>query len=121
MMGSDLFINNALSGMNTSYRILGVGITNFVLNNTVVPLFCAGETIDQLKADILEHKSRNVNVIGNYICEGLGEIDEAQIQQVSDEFMRSIEAQTENGWEGHFSIKFTALLEAGLMTKLNSG
>jgi len=51
-MGSDLFINNALSMMNTSYRLLGVGATNFVLNNTVVPLFCAGETIDQLKADI---------------------------------------------------------------------
>jgi len=43
-----------------------------------------------LKADIKEHKSRNVNVIGNYICEGLGDMNEAMIQEVSDEFMKSI-------------------------------
>jgi len=35
--------------------------------------------------------------------------------------MKSIEAQTENGMEGHFAVKFTALLEAGIMTKLNTG
>ena len=79
MMGSDMFVNNALSIMNASYKILGVRPTNFFLNNTVVPMFCAGETLDQLKADIKEHKSRNVNVIGNYIVEGEGEMNETQI------------------------------------------
>lgn len=79
LMGSDLFINHSLTMMNQSYRFLGTRLTNFVLNNTVVPLFCAGETIEMLKADIKEHKSRNVNVIGNYICEGLGDMNEAMI------------------------------------------
>lgn len=91
-MGSDLFINHSLTMMNKSYKYFGLRMTNFVLNNTVVPLFCAGETLDQLKADIYEHKSRNVNIIGNYICEGLGEMNEEMIQEVHDAFMRSVEA-----------------------------
>jgi len=79
LMGSDLFINHALRGMELSYKLLGTRFTNFILNNTVVPLFCAGETIDQLKADIRDHRKRNINVIGNYICEGLSEMNENDI------------------------------------------
>lgn len=52
LMGSDFFINNALRGMQLSYKLLGIRLTNLILNKTVVPLFCAGETIDQLKTDI---------------------------------------------------------------------
>jgi len=41
-MSSNLFINYALSGMNLSYKLLGVGITNFIINKSAGGVFTAG-------------------------------------------------------------------------------
>jgi hypothetical protein len=52
LMGSDIFINHSLSMMNLSYKVLGVRMTNFAINNSVGSLFTAGETIQTLVEDI---------------------------------------------------------------------
>ena len=45
LMGTDLFLNHSLGLMNLSYKLLGVRLTNFAINNSVGSLFTAGETI----------------------------------------------------------------------------
>lgn len=51
-MASNLFINNAVFGMNLAYKVLGVKMTNFLINHTAGNVFTSGETIETLKADI---------------------------------------------------------------------
>jgi len=80
LMGSDLFINHSLSMMGWSYRLFGVRLTNFVINKSVGSLFTAGETIESLVDDIAELEKRNVYAIGNYVVEGLSEMNEVAIQ-----------------------------------------
>lgn len=80
LMGSDLFINHSLSMMNLSYKLLGIKMTNFAINKSVGSLFTAGETIESLVDDIAELEKRNISAIGNYVVEGLSEIDEVAIQ-----------------------------------------
>jgi len=45
LMGSELFINHSLSFINIFYKILGIRLTNFAINNTVASLFTSGETV----------------------------------------------------------------------------
>jgi len=80
-MGSDLFINHSLSMMNLSYKLLGIRLTNFAINKSVGSLFTAGETIESLVEDIAELEKRNISAIGNYVVEGMAEMDEVAIQQ----------------------------------------
>lgn len=75
-MGSDLFINYSLSLMNLSYKVLGVRLTNFAINQSVGSLFTAGETIQTLVDDIAQLEKRNISAIGNYVIEGLSEYDD---------------------------------------------
>jgi len=48
LMGSNVFINHSLRMMNIAYKILGIRLTNFAINNTVGSLFTSGETIQTL-------------------------------------------------------------------------
>jgi len=81
LMGSDLFINHSLSMMNLSYKLLGIRLTNFAINKSVGSLFTSGETIESLVEDIAELEKRNISAIGNYVVEGMAEMDEVAIQQ----------------------------------------
>lgn len=54
LMGSDLFINNALGLMTTCYNILGIAVTNKAINSSVGSLFTSGETITTLMKDIAQ-------------------------------------------------------------------
>lgn len=47
-------------------------------------------------------------------------MNEAQIDEVTDFFIKSIEAQTRGGNEGHFAAKLTALITTDIMGKINS-
>lgn len=76
LMGSDIFINHSLSMMNLSYKVLGVRLTNFAINNSVGSLFTAGETIQTLVEDIAQLEKRNISAIGNYVIEGLSEYND---------------------------------------------
>lgn len=48
LMGSDMFINNSLSMINLSYKVLGKNLTNFAINNSVASLFTSGESTTSL-------------------------------------------------------------------------
>ena len=45
LMGTDMFINYALTCMNLSYKDIGVNVTNFFINNSVGSIFTSGETV----------------------------------------------------------------------------
>jgi hypothetical protein len=51
-MGSNTFLNYSLNIIDTTYKLLGVKITNFLINKSVAPIFISGETIESLKLDI---------------------------------------------------------------------
>ena len=119
LMGSDLFINHALTMMNLSYRVFGIRPTNFVINQSVGSLFTAGETIETLIQDTAELQKKNIDAIGNYVVEGMAEMDLVAIEQTYQQIMDAIEASTEGKSEGHFAIKLTALISTDVMTRLN--
>lgn len=54
LMGSNLFINNALGMMTTCYSVLGIPVTNTAINKSVGSLFTSGETIQTLMEDIAD-------------------------------------------------------------------
>jgi len=45
MMSSNLFINHALRVMQLSYKVLGVSLTNLLINSTAGSIFTSGETL----------------------------------------------------------------------------
>lgn len=52
LMASNLFINHSLGMMNMCYKIFGIKLTNFAINNTVASIFTSGETIQSLHSDV---------------------------------------------------------------------
>ena len=48
-MGSNLFINYSLSGVNMAYRIFGKTLTNVVIERTSGSIFTGGVTLDSVK------------------------------------------------------------------------
>jgi hypothetical protein len=105
--------------MNLSYKLLGIRLTNFAINNSVGSLFTAGETIETLVEDIAQLEKRNISAIGNYVIEGMSEYDDATVEKTQKEIIEAIEAQTEGKSEGHFAVKLTALISTDIMTRMN--
>lgn len=118
-MGSNLFINYSLGLINICYKILGVKLTNFAVNNSVASIFTSGETIRSLVRDIDEYEKQNIKSIAGYVVEGLPVMDEARISQFYNDMFESIDAQTEGKSEAHFALKFTALISTDIMTRLS--
>jgi hypothetical protein len=56
LMGSNMFIDYSLPLINVCYKILGIKLTNFAINNSVASLFTSGETIKSLIRDIDEYE-----------------------------------------------------------------
>lgn len=54
LMGSNLFINNALGMMTACYSVLGIPVTNSAINKSVGSLFTSGQTIQDLMDDIAQ-------------------------------------------------------------------
>ena len=52
LMGSNFFVNHALTAMKFCYRVLGIPPTNLMINTSVGDLFTSGETLQTLKKDI---------------------------------------------------------------------
>ena len=119
LMGSDLFINNSLSMINMSYKILGTKLTNFAINNSVASLFTSGESTISLVKDINSFEKQNIFSIGAFIVEGLPKMDEPKIQAFYNDIMGAIDATTEGKDEAHFALKFTALISTDIMTRLS--
>lgn len=118
-MSSNLFINYALTGMNFCYRFMGRSLTNLLINKSAGSVFTSGETLDTLIEDIKQLEKKNIGGVGNYVVEGLHEMNESVIQKVYDDLIESIKRLTENGEEGHLAIKLTSMISIGIMTRLS--
>lgn len=94
-MGSNLFINYSLMGMNVAYRLLGVKLTNLVIEGTAGSIFTGGVTLEDLARDIKVLESRGVGGIGCYVVEGLRQIDNKKLDNFLDFSMESIDKLTE--------------------------
>jgi hypothetical protein len=120
MMGSNLFIKHALTGMNLSYKLLGIKLTNFMINKTAGDIFTAGETIETLKADIEMHRERNIGGIGNLVVEGSPTATDKFVNDVYEHMMVIIDQlSTEGGEEGHFAVKLSAIVSTDLLRTMS--
>lgn len=77
MMSSNFFINYSLVGMNFSYRLFGVRLTNTVIERTAGSIFTGGVTLEDLDRDIANLEKRNIGGIGCYVVEGVREPDDS--------------------------------------------
>ncbi len=82
LMGSNLFINNAPRGMDLSYKILGTKVTDCLINSTAGGVFTAGTNAHELKVEIQDFNKKNIGGIGNYVVEGLFNMDKDFIDKV---------------------------------------
>ena len=117
LVGSDLFINYSLGMMKMGYKIFGIKLTNFVINNSVASIFTSGETIASMTNDSQEHEKKNIGGIAAYVVEGLAKMDYKVIDSFFEFMKESIIAQTEGKTEGHFALKFTAIVSIDVMTR----
>ena len=119
LMGSNLFINYSLGLMNMCYKVFGVKLTNFTINNSVASIFTSGETISSLTRDLEQHEKKNIGGIAGYVVEGLPAMDYKKINAFHKTMMESIVAKTAGRSEGHFALKFTAIISIDVMTRLS--
>jgi hypothetical protein len=121
LMGSDIFINFSLSILNAFYKIIGVRLTNFCINQSIGSLFTSGESIKSLVEDITNLEKDNIYGIAMYVVEGLPTYDDAKIQEFFEHLLQSLHAQTDGKEEGHFALKLTALISTDIMTRMSRG
>lgn len=110
LMSSDFFISHAITMMNLSYKCLGLGLTNFVIGRTVGPVYTSGPDIPSMMQDVRAHESRNINALVGYVVEGLEEMNEEQVEGYLEEMIKSVVAHCHDKPEGHYALKYTALV-----------
>lgn len=119
LMGSNMFINHSLGMMNVCYKIFGIKLTNFAINNSVASIFTSGETVASMKYDVGVHEKKNIGGIAGYVVEGLAKMDYKKIDAFYETMKQSIIVKTEGKTEGHFALKFTAIISIDVMTRLS--
>lgn len=119
VMGSNLFINYSLSGMTYAYRLLGIKLTNTVIEQTAGSIFTGGVTLDDLSRDIEILQERGIGGIGCYVVEGLRKVDNAVLDDFLELSLQAVDKLTEKSEEGHFAMKLTAYVSTELMEKLS--
>ena len=95
MMGSNIFINYSLTGINASYKLLGKKLTNFVIENTAASVFTGGVTVKDLSGAAEELEKRGIGTVGCYVVEGLRQVDNKKLDNFLDFSMESIDKLTE--------------------------
>jgi len=76
MMASNIFINYSLSGMRVAYRLLGIKLTNKLIESTAASIFTGGVTLHDLIKEIKVLESRGVGTISMSVVEGLKNVPE---------------------------------------------
>ena len=95
LMGSNLFINYSLAGLNFSYRVFGMRLTNKVVQNTSGEIFTGGVTIEDIKNDTKRLAERNINTLVGYTNEGLVNPTKDELDKFTDFILESIKQLTE--------------------------
>lgn len=119
MMGSNLFINYSLMGINVAYKVLGIRLTNLAIETTAASVFTGGVTVADLNVSTQENAKRGFGTIGCYVVEGVRDAENSSLDQFLDFSVESVNAITESGKEGHFALKLTAYISTDVMEKLS--
>ena len=96
MMGSNLFINYSLMGINVAYKVLGTKLTNFAIENTAASVFTGGVTVADLTKAESELELRGIGTIGCYVVEGVRDAENQKLDQFLDFSVDSIRTITEH-------------------------
>ena len=110
VMASKFCIDYSLVGMSAAYRLLGVRLTNSVIERTAGSIFTGGVTLGDLKKEVSVLKERNIGVLGGYCVEDVDTSKESELIKFTDTILETIEGLTEHGAEGHFAVKLTAFI-----------
>ena len=119
MMGSNLFINYSLMGINMAYKVLGTSLTNLAIEKTAASVFTGGVTVANLKKCQDDFARRGFGTIGCYVVEGVRDAENASLDQFKDFSVDSVQAITDGGKEGHFALKLTAYISTDVMERLS--
>lgn len=82
-MGSNLFINYSLMGINASYKLLGTRLTNLAVETTAGSIFTGGVNLDDVKRNTADLETRGIGTVGCYVVEGLRQVENS----VLDDFL----------------------------------
>lgn len=118
-MGSNVFINYSLMGMNVAYKLLGIKFTNLLIERTAGSIFTGGVTLSDLSKDIHLLESRGIGGVACYVVEGLRKVENERLDNFLNFSIEAIDHLTKNGDEGHFALKLTAFISTELMEKVS--
>ena len=126
MMGSNLFINYSLFGINMAYKVLGTRLTNLIVEQTAGSVFTGGVTVADLNKSSDSFAKRDIGTIGCYVVEGVRNAENAKLDEFLDFSLESVKAvssapsSSESATqEGHFALKLTAYISTDVMEKLS--
>lgn len=119
MMGSNLFINYSLMGINASYKLLGTRLTNLAVETTAGSIFTGGVNLDGVRRSTAELESRGIGTVGCYVVEGLRKVENSALDNFLDFSIEYVKEITTDGNEGHFALKLTAFISTELKEKLS--
>ena len=78
--------------LNTSYNLIGLRASNFLIDKTFGAVYTSGQSIDTLLVDRDIHDTKNINALVGYTVEGLDRMDEEKIDGYLNEMITSIYA-----------------------------
>lgn len=119
LMGSNLFINYSLVGIQAAYKLLGIRLTNFTIEQTAGSVFTGGVTVEDLVRETAVLEERGIGTIGCYVVEGLRQTENSRLDAFFDFSVDAVRAISANQAEGHFALKLTAYVSTELMEKLS--
>ena len=90
MMGSNVFINYSLMGINVAYKVFGKKLTNFAIENTAASLFTGGVTVADMTRDTSKLEENGIGGIGCYVVEGVRDAKNAELDEFLDFTLESI-------------------------------
>lgn len=118
-MSSNFCINYSLMGMNIGYRLMGIRLTNAIIERTAGSIFTGGVTLEDLNRDIKMLEERGIGGIGCYVVEGVRDPEDSQLDKFTDFTMESIRDLTEHGNAGHFALKLTAFIGTDALERIS--
>lgn len=119
MMASNLFINYSLAGMQVAYRLLGIRMTNRLIESTAASIFTGGVTLQDLIKEIDLLERRGVGTISMSVVEGLKNVSEQTLDDFLQFSKETVRLMTEGKSDAHFAVKLTAFVSMEIMEKLS--
>mmetsp|Transcript_7859 Transcript_7859/g.13176 ORF Transcript_7859/g.13176 Transcript_7859/m.13176 type:complete len:464 (-) Transcript_7859:149-1540(-) len=119
LMGSNLFLNYSLGAVSVAYRLMGIRLTNFLINHSVGSIFTSGESVQSLVRDRNEHDAKNIGSIGCYFVEGLKTMDLPKMEKFYSDILESIEVLSNGQEESNLALRLTTLIPLDVQQKLN--